>query len=187
MWGLFWTGADVTNVTGSGAGNRAEVVVPPPAFGTIKVMMSRIRNLRSPRSPRSLPFAEHRAALDALFPGVTDAELATLAANTTMVSRPAGASLCRQGALGQEAMVVLDGGVTVTVTGEPVAQHSAPTVIGELALTGEMPYRTADVVARDDVTVLVLSRSEFSCVLSGCPHIAATVDALSTARRPDSA
>lgn len=87
------------------------------------------------------------------------------------VTLSSGSTLTRQGDIGREAFVLLDGTVEVRRDDRPVAELGPGAVIGELALLDGGP-RTATAVATSDVTVLVLTRPAFNAVLDEIPTLA---------------
>lgn len=108
-------------------------------------------------------------------------ELSTLSGLGTVVDLPAGSVLAQEGAVGQEAVVVISGNALVIRDGETVATVGASSILGEAALlTGEA--RNASLVAETDLVVSVLNRREFNSWLDACPRIAAQVKELAAAR-----
>lgn len=103
--------------------------------------------------------------------GCSPDQLAAIAALGTELQVPAGRHLTRQGAGGREFFVVLDGGADCLVNGALVAELGPGDYVGEMALLDRGP-RTADVVARTDMTVLVLDPGEFHRFLEASPSIA---------------
>lgn len=91
---------------------------------------------------------------------LTEDELAALGACTDRITRPAGAVLARQGELGREAFVVVEGEIEVRRDGEPLALLGAGEVVGELAVLGGW-HRTADILAATDVELIVFDVRSF--------------------------
>ncbi len=83
----------------------------------------------------------------------------------------AGRQLTRQGAAGQEFIIVLDGSVDVLIDGVVVASPAAGQFYGEVSLLDDRP-RMATVVAKTDVTVDIIGRREFADLLEQQPQIA---------------
>jgi CRP-like cAMP-binding protein len=106
-----------------------------------------------------------------LFSGCSPKDLARLARATDEVRLEAGTSLTRQGDVGREAFVLLDGEAEVQRDGATVARVGPGSVIGELALLDGGP-RSATVVATTPVEVLVLTRPAFNGVLDEIPTLA---------------
>jgi diguanylate cyclase (GGDEF)-like protein len=86
-----------------------------------------------------------------------------------------GAYLARQGHLGTEAFLILDGLVGVRVEGEGYASALAEVqvgeIVGEMAML-ELQPRAASLLALQPTTVLVLEREAFLCQISVQPEIA---------------
>jgi len=105
-----------------------------------------------------------------LFAGLSKKELADISNLATRLDLTAGRTLTREGALGHEFVIVLDGDVDVLIDGEVVASPAAGQCYGEIALLEDRP-RTATVVARSDVTVDVIGRPEFAALLARQPKV----------------
>lgn len=97
-------------------------------------------------------------------------DLSILAANADRTEVPAGRQLMRQGQLGMEAAVVVNGELEVVRDGKVVARLGAGDVVGELSLLDGAP-RTADVRTATDTELLVFSRQSFQQV----QHLVAAV------------
>ncbi|MGD1844297.1 MAG: cyclic nucleotide-binding domain-containing protein [Salibacteraceae bacterium] len=74
----------------------------------------------------------------------------------------AGEAIIRAGTIGREAFIVVDGTVQVLLAGtdQVIAELGQGEVFGELALITEEP-RSADVVAKDNVRLMVLPKEAF--------------------------
>jgi len=105
--------------------------------------------------------------------GLSRAMLGDLAHRTEDVEVPAGAYLTRQGALGTEAYVVLDGSFAVRRHTRTVATRKKGDVFGEMSLIDGMP-RGANVVAEKDSHVLVVHKKDFAQLLE-TPRVAKRV------------
>ena len=99
-----------------------------------------------------------------LFEGLTKKELTELARATDELSVPAGTVLCREGSLGSEFFVLLDGTATVTRDGKTLATRRGGEFFGEIALIATTK-RTATVTAATDVRCFVLTSRAFRRVL----------------------
>jgi CRP-like cAMP-binding protein len=106
----------------------------------------------------------------ALFGNCPVAELSEIDHLTTPASLPAGRILCREGRIGDEAFVIVDGEASVTVNGNEIARLGPGTFCGEMALL-ERGARSATVTAVTPMKVLVLSITDFDRIL----HLAPTV------------
>ncbi len=108
-------------------------------------------------------------------------EMIALSQMGTVAIIEPGQRFATEGAVGQEAVVVLSGTADVIRDGTTIATVGAGTVLGELALlTGEP--RNASLVAHDELTLSVMSRREFSSLLDQCPRLAAEIDNLALTR-----
>jgi voltage-gated potassium channel len=106
-----------------------------------------------------------------LFRGCTKKELAAIASTTVAVDQPAGAVLCRQGSIGTQAFVVVDGKAVVSIDGIDVADVGPGSFFGEMALLDGGP-RVATVTAATPMQLLVLSRPEFNRLILDVPKVA---------------
>jgi len=79
---------------------------------------------------------------------------------------PAGETFIRTGDEGDRFYLVGEGRAVVIAGGHELASIERGGDVGEIALLRDMP-RTADVVARTDLTVLALERADFLAALSG--------------------
>jgi CRP-like cAMP-binding protein len=77
-----------------------------------------------------------------LFEGLSGAELVRLARMTEDVEVPAGKVLCREGQIGQEFFVIVDGEAAVTRSARHLVTQRAGDFFGEIALLEDIP-RTA--------------------------------------------
>lgn len=105
-----------------------------------------------------------------LFRDCTDDELRQIDAVADEVSVPAGRALIRQGELGREFVVIIDGEATVERDGNVVATLGEGAHFGELALLVEHP-RNATVTAVTDLKVQVIDRRGFQNLLDNSPHL----------------
>jgi CRP-like cAMP-binding protein len=95
---------------------------------------------------------------------------------TTPVEVPAGRVLARQGEVGSEFFIVLDGEVDVVRRGELIATRGPGCHLGEIALLGARP-RTATLLASTPVRTRVASQREFSGLLAAVPTVATRLQA----------
>jgi len=84
---------------------------------------------------------------------------------------PAGKVLARQGEVGFEMFILLDGTASVTIDGERVATVTAGDVVGELAVISGHP-RNATLVAETELRVLVLTHTGLDQLLDDIPGLA---------------
>ena len=107
-----------------------------------------------------------------LFSTCTDAEFERIGALAQPREALAGDELCRQGEVGLEFFVVVDGSAVATVDGDEVGRVDRGGFFGEMALIdgGE---RVATVVALSAMQLLVLGRHDFNEMLEvAMPEIA---------------
>jgi CRP-like cAMP-binding protein len=109
-----------------------------------------------------------------LFAKCSKAELRQLAAIADEVHLPDGSVLTREGRLGREFFVLIDGSVRVTKGGRKLADLGPGDWFGEIALLTNTP-RTATVTATAPVRVLVISAGAFRLVIEDMPSIAIKV------------
>jgi CRP-like cAMP-binding protein len=105
-----------------------------------------------------------------LFGGLSRKELVQLERICEDVQVEPGKVLCKEGQVGHEFFVLLDGKVQVTRKGRRVATLTGGDFVGEIALITEMP-RTATVTAETPVRFFVLTRREFHAVLDQNPNV----------------
>ena len=118
-----------------------------------------------------------RAALlktSPMFKGCTDRELESIATITDDLELPAGHVLAREGATGFECFVILDGEASVTIGGVEVARLGEGDLVGEMSII-DGGRRSATVVARTPMYVVVLTRAAFGTLLSDYPAVARRV------------
>jgi CRP/FNR family transcriptional regulator, cyclic AMP receptor protein len=106
-----------------------------------------------------------------LFATCPKRELEAISNCFTQTRVVAGETLMREGTVGRELVVIIDGAATVHRGGELVAVLGPGDVAGETALLAQCG-RTATVVADTDLTVLVASLTEFREVMRQSPHTA---------------
>ncbi len=105
-----------------------------------------------------------------LFSRCTKKELTLLSRLTTTITIPAGRVVARQGQLGREFIVIVNGKATVTIDAQTVATLGPGDFFGELALLDGGP-RTATVTADTDLVAEVMSHQEFASLLMGAPNV----------------
>jgi MFS family permease len=85
-----------------------------------------------------------------------------------------GTVVIRQGDAGDRFYVIDHGRMAVTADGRHVADLGPGDFFGEIALVGP-PFRTATVVARSELDLVVIPRREFRTLLRRFPDFASTV------------
>jgi CRP/FNR family transcriptional regulator, cyclic AMP receptor protein len=107
---------------------------------------------------------EERLRAIPLFRDLTKQEIRHICTLMTPVQIQSGRTLIKAGDVGREFMIILDGTAAVRRNGRKVAELGPGDYFGELSvLSGAR--RNADVVATSDMTVEVLSQSEFHTLL----------------------
>jgi CRP-like cAMP-binding protein len=106
-----------------------------------------------------------------LFEGLSKEQLSQVASLMTRVDLSAGKVLARQGEIGREFLILLDGEVEVERDGNVIAVRRSGEYVGEIALLDKRP-RTATVTAKTDVVAEILNRAEFSTLLADSPDLA---------------
>jgi CRP-like cAMP-binding protein len=117
---------------------------------------------------------DERLARIPLFEGLSNQQLSQVSRLMTPLDLKAGKVLARQGEVGREFLILLEGQVEVARDGKIIAVRGPGDFIGEIALLDNRP-RTATVTARTDVVVEVLNRGEFASLLAEAPELSAQV------------
>jgi CRP/FNR family cyclic AMP-dependent transcriptional regulator len=105
-----------------------------------------------------------------LFEGLSKKHLRALARVTEDLAVKAGTVLCREGRLGREFFVIVDGTAEVTKGGKWLATRGAGEFFGEIALL-TTTTRTATVTATTPVRGFILTRGDFRIVLDENPGV----------------
>lgn len=105
-----------------------------------------------------------------LFEGLSKKELTALARLTDDLQLPAGRILCKEGSMGQEFFVIVDGEAEVTRKGKRVAMRGGGDFFGEIALLTDTK-RTATVKAATPLRCFVLTRRDFRRLLDESPGV----------------
>jgi CRP-like cAMP-binding protein/glyoxylase-like metal-dependent hydrolase (beta-lactamase superfamily II) len=84
---------------------------------------------------------------------------------------PAGEHIVTQGMKGDSFYIIVNGSVQVVRDGVPIKRYRAGDYFGEMAILTEQPRR-ADVIARTDVDLVSLDRSDFLAALRGSEMLA---------------
>jgi CRP/FNR family cyclic AMP-dependent transcriptional regulator len=113
---------------------------------------------------------DHLASIP-LLSALSRKELQLVARASDEVTVGAGHELIRQGDIGREMFVLVDGEASVHRNGRKIGTASPGRAFGELALLDKGP-RSATVTADTPCTVLVLGAREFAGVLDEVPGIA---------------
>jgi CRP-like cAMP-binding protein len=110
-----------------------------------------------------------------LFQNLSRGELVELAKVTEDIEVEEGKVLAREGDLGSEFFVVVDGEVSVTKDGRELRRLSAGDFFGEIALIWDSPRRTATVTAATPLRFFVLTRQAFRSLIDRHPDIERSV------------
>ncbi len=105
-----------------------------------------------------------------LFEGLSRREFVQLERVCEDLEVEPGKVLCKEGEIGHEFFVIVDGKVQVTRQGRRVATLGGGDFLGEIALVTEIP-RTATVTAETPVRLFVLTRREFHTLLDQNPRV----------------
>ncbi len=105
-----------------------------------------------------------------LFEGLSRKDLVQLARVREDLEVEPGEVPCKEGQLGHEFFVIVDGKVQVTRNGKQVTTLSGGDFMGEIALVTKMP-RTATVIAQTPVRFFVLTSRDFQSVLDNNPNV----------------
>ena len=105
-----------------------------------------------------------------LFRKLSAKQLAAVDRLVTTIDVAAGRELIRQGELGREFIVVVDGEAEVIRDGEVIAVRGSGNFFGEMALLLDRP-RNASVVAKTAMTIDVIDRQDFRRLLDDYPDL----------------
>lgn len=106
-----------------------------------------------------------------LFQNLSRAELVELAKLTEDLEVEEGKVLAREGDIGREFFVIVDGEVAVLKDGAEVRRLQPGDFFGEIALIWESPRRTATVSAATPLRFFVLTRQAFRSLIDRHPDI----------------
>ena len=121
-----------------------------------------------------------------LFAALTADQRRALAASTSMATFGAGETIVRQGAAGDSMFVLCSGTVAVTIDSQsdPIAVIDKGGYFGEMSLLTGDP-RSANVVARTDVTVIEIGAAVFRELAAISPHAVEQVGLAAATRRAE--
>ncbi len=134
------------------------------------------------RNCRNRRFTEQLRSTS-LFCDCSKDELRLAASLMTELTLPAGCVVIRQGAAGYECFILLSGQAVVERDGVIVGHAVAGSIVGELALMGDVSHGTT-VTAATDLDALVMSRTEFAAMRAlGTRGIGPRIDAAAAEHR----
>jgi CRP-like cAMP-binding protein len=119
-----------------------------------------------------------------LFEDLSKKHLRQVRSLATRVDVSPGRVLTREGGMGHEFIIVLEGEVEIRQDDEVVATCGAGDYVGEIALIEKRP-RTATVVATSAAVLDVIGQREFSELLKEEPEIAERIRATAAQRLAD--
>lgn len=105
-----------------------------------------------------------------LFQNLSKRDLEQVSKIADEVESKPGEVLMRQGEIGREFVLILDGGVRVERNGKVVARRGGGDFLGELALLDKQP-RSATVVTEEPSTLLVIQWGRFWPLLETVPGV----------------
>lgn len=105
-----------------------------------------------------------------LFESLSKKELAQLARVSDDLQVAPGTVLCREGGLGREFFVIVDGEAEVTKDGSRIATRKGGEFFGEIALI-TTTKRTATVTATTPLRCFIITRGDFRRVLDENPAV----------------
>jgi CRP-like cAMP-binding protein len=130
--------------------------------------------------PRRDPYLEHLAGVP-LFAACTQKDLRLVAQLADVLTVPAGEVLIKEGGIGREFFVILEGTARVSRKSRKIADLGPGEFFGEYALLASVP-RNATVVAQTPMELLVVEQRAFNGLLDETPGFARKLVA-SLARR----
>jgi CRP-like cAMP-binding protein len=135
------------------------------------------------RTKEMRPFKDDLGDLP-LFSEASRSEMAVIRRHLTPVRLPAGRVLVREGARGDQFMVIAEGTATVSQGGRTIATLERGDLVGEMALLDDagIGRRNATVTTSTDSVVYAGSRAEFRRILEAAPSVASKVRQTAAAR-----
>jgi len=127
------------------------------------------RRMASRRRSRSAKIELLRGV--SLFSACSNRELTRIASLADEVNVPEGRVLIRQGEVGREFYVIVEGKAKVLAPGKRAKTLGSGSGFGELSLFDQAP-RSATVTAQSDMRLLVLDSRSFSSLIAEVPSVA---------------
>jgi CRP/FNR family transcriptional regulator, cyclic AMP receptor protein len=121
-----------------------------------------------------------------LFSEASRSELAVIGKQLTRLKVKAGRVLVREGAIGNEFMILVNGMAEVTQGGRSIATIGRGDLVGEMALLQEHGHgrRNATVTAITDAEIYAGSPAEFRRIIDAAPSVAEKVKQKVASRTP---
>jgi CRP/FNR family transcriptional regulator, cyclic AMP receptor protein len=119
-----------------------------------------------------------------LFSEASRSELAVIAKQLTRLKVKAGRVLVREGAIGNEFMIMVNGVAEVTQSGQRIATIGRGDLVGEMSLLQSKGRgrRNATVTAVTDAEIYAGSPAEFRRIMEAAPSVAEKVQATIASR-----
>jgi CRP-like cAMP-binding protein len=127
---------------------------------------------------------EEQLAQVPLFSSLSKKEIRQISQLATPLEQPAGAVLVKEGKVGHEFIIVLEGEIEIRKGDQVIATRGPGSYIGEIALIDHRP-RTATVVATTPVSIEVIGQREFAELLADVPELSQQILATVAARLAD--
>ena len=109
-----------------------------------------------------------------LFAHCSRKELRMIANLADQIEWPEGKTMIKEGRLGSEFFILIEGTASVSQDGGKLRDLAAGEWVGEIALISDVP-RTATVVTTSPIRALVMTRGGFSQLMKDSPSIAVKV------------
>lgn len=109
-----------------------------------------------------------------LFRGLSKKQLKDISGLATRLNEPAGAELTKEGKIGHEFIIVLEGEIEIRKGDTVIATRGPGDYVGEIALLDHRP-RTATVVAKTPVVIEVIGQREFRTLLDNAPELSSDI------------
>ena len=109
-----------------------------------------------------------------LFSQCSKKQLAEIASISTLIDLPAGTRVIREGAVGHDFMLIVQGAVEVSREGRKLNELGPGEFIGEMALISGAP-RNATVTTSQDSSLLAVTDREFWDLLKRAPDLQVSV------------